>query len=292
MNTATIRETGQSASTAVTVNCYELEVTKTASTSFNRTYTWAIVKKANVTELTLKIGETAVVEYNITVDATYTDSDWKVSGEITVCNPAQIAATIKNITDVVSPGIVATVDFGVTFPYTLGAGGTLKGNYTADLPNGSTRKNTATVTIQNYAYKWDGTNVPTGTTDFSVTADVDFSSAHMEEVDKRIDVSDDYAGSLGTVTYGVLLKTFTYTKTIGPYDTPGDYTVENTASFVACDTKTTGSDSWTVRVHVSPVEEAEISGVKFYDININGMRDNDDVGIAGWKIQLWKQDND
>jgi hypothetical protein len=50
------------------------------------------------------------------------------------------------VTDVVTPAISATVDCGVTFPHTLAAGGELVCSYDADLPDGTSRTNTATVT--------------------------------------------------------------------------------------------------------------------------------------------------
>jgi hypothetical protein len=44
-NTAKIVETGQKDDASVTVNCYDLEVTKDANTSFTRTWDWTIKKK-------------------------------------------------------------------------------------------------------------------------------------------------------------------------------------------------------------------------------------------------------
>jgi hypothetical protein len=72
----------------------------------------------------------------------------------------------------------------------------------------------------------------------------------MTEIDETITVTDDLYGTLGPVSYGELPKTFSYNQTIGPYSSPGDYTVVNTAPFVTNDTGTTGSDDWTVTVHV------------------------------------------
>lgn len=254
-NTATIEETGQSASASVTVNRYALDVTKTANTSFTRTYAWTIGKSADQSSLTLALNQVfGPVNYLVTVPApTPTDSDWAVSGTITVHNPAPIPATINGISDLVSPDIAATVDFGsVTFPYTLAAGGTLTGTYSTNLPNATSRTNTATATLQNYAYSYTGDPTDLGTTDFTGTAAVDFTSAMMTEIDKSITVSDTYAGLLGTVTYGVdtLPTTFTYSRNIGPYTASGNYTVDNTASFVTSDKGTTGSASWTVNVNV------------------------------------------
>ena len=242
-NTATIRQTGQSDSASVTVNCYGLQVTKDASTSFKRTYHWSIDKSAGQSSLTLALNQSFLVNYSVVVNTTgSTDSDWAVSGNIAVYNPAPIAATLNNVSDVVSGSIGATVNCGVSFPYTLAAGGTLTCTYTASLPDASSRTNTATATLQ---------NTPGGTTDFSGSAAVDFSNATMTEADKCITVTDTYAGSLGTVCLGdTLPKTFTYSRTVGPYSVCGDYTVNNTASFEAQDTHTTGSDSWTVNVNV------------------------------------------
>ena len=242
-NTATIRQTGQSDSASVTVNCYGLQVTKDASTSFKRTYHWSIDKSADQSSLTLALNQSFLVNYSVVVNTTgSTDSDWAVSGNIAVYNPAPIAATLNNVSDVVSGSIGATVNCGVSFPYTLAAGGTLTCTYTASLPDASSRTNTATATLQ---------NTPGGTTDFSGSAAVDFSNATMTEADKCITVTDNYAGALGTVCLGdTLPKTFTYSRTVGPYSVCGDYTVNNTASFEAQDTQTTGSDSWTVNVNV------------------------------------------
>jgi hypothetical protein len=252
-NTATIRETGQSDSASVTVNNYALGVTKTAQTSFTRTYDWTIDKSADQSALTLSIGQQFQVNYSVTVDATYADSDWAAAGTITVHNPAPTAANITAVTDGVSPDIAATADFAITFPYALAAGGDLAGTYSADLPDATTRTNTATVTIQNYDYDYQGNATPSGTTTFSGTANVDFSSATITEVDECITVSDTYSGGPQGVVWcyaNGVPHTFTYSRWIGPYGTCGDYTVDNTASFVTNDTGTTDSDSWRVSVHV------------------------------------------
>ncbi len=68
-------------------------------------------------------------------------------------------------------------------------------------------------------------------------------------------MSDDYAGSSAaglpaTVNASDTPKTFTYTRQVGPYASPGIYTVTNTATVVASDTETTSNSSWTVNVTV------------------------------------------
>jgi hypothetical protein len=181
------------------------------------------------------------------------DSNHKVKGNITVSNPTgNPPAEITGVSDQISGVGAATVDCGVTFPHTIPAGQDLKCTYEADLPNANTRTNTATATLQNYDYDSENTGTKSGTTDFTGTASVDFSNATVNEIDECVNVSDTYAGSsvTGTVCRGDAPKTFTYNRTIGPYETCGQRTVDNTASFTTNDTGTTGSDGHTVTVNV------------------------------------------
>jgi hypothetical protein len=257
-NTATIFETGQSDDASVQVNCYELGVTKDATTSFNRTWLWDIDKSADQTDLTLSVGQTFTVNYTVTVPApTSTDSDFAVSGSIAVNNPAPIDATINSVSDIVSGPIAATVDCGVSFPHTLPAGQTLNCTYSATLPDGTDRTNTATATLQNYDYPSEGAGTPNGTTDFSGTAAVEFGDTPTNEIDDCIDVTDTNVGFLGTVCVADAPKTFTYSLTFGTADTGADVVLEcgenthpNTASFVTNVTYATGSDNWVVNATV------------------------------------------
>ena len=213
-------------------------VTKTASASFTRTYTWVINKTADQAALTLSRGQQFLVDYDIIVDATFVDSDWAVSGDIVINNPGDSAAMIQSIEDVLPGATSLSLNCSVTLPYELPAGGTLTCTYSAILPDNSTRTNTATVTLAD-------------NTTYEDSAVVDFGSATVNEVDECIDVSDTYAGSLGTVCYsGGVPKTLYYSRWIGPYGDCGNYTVVNTASFVTNDNGTTGADNWTVAVDV------------------------------------------
>jgi hypothetical protein len=267
-NTATITETDQTADATVTVNVYDLEVTKDASTSFTRTYGWSIDKSADQTELHLSTGESTSVGYTVTVDTTgSTDSDWAVTGNIHVHNPAPMAAVITSVSDVVSGVGDATVDMGVTFPYTLAAGATLDGTYTLSLPDASTRTNTATATLQNYDYDYLLSPTESSTTDFSGTASVSFSSPTITDVHKTVTVTDTLQGTLGTLTYGVdtLPTTYTYSRTIGPYATTGERDIDNTASVKSGDT-TLDSDGWEVVVYVEGSEFCAITSKGYQDI--------------------------
>lgn len=230
------------ASAAVAVNCteieYGLQVTKTAETTFKRTYNWNIVKSSSVSALTLSPGQVQAVPYTVTASVIgYTDSDWAVSGSIFVTNPAPFAQSIASVNDVVSDGINASVNCGVSFPYDLAAGATLTCTYGAALPDGTDRLNTATATL-------------VGGAQYSGSAAVSFAAAAVTEIDECINVTDSLYGSLGTVCASQSPVTFNYTYNVGPYDVCGDYEVHNIASFVTNDTGDTGWSEWTVDISV------------------------------------------
>lgn len=216
-----------------------LQVQKSAETSYDRDWDWTIDKSADQSSLTLSTGQTFAVNYTVKVDATSTDSNIAVEGEISITNPnAKVAATIESVTDVIDQGgtkTTATVNCGVNFPYTLPAGQTLTCTYEADLTSKTDGKNTVKVLTS-------GT-VPGGNAQANVTF-----GAPANETDECVSVNDSLQGVLN----GNLCKsaTFTYARNVGPYDTCGDYTVDNTATFTTNDTGTTGSDSWTVQVNV------------------------------------------
>ena len=75
----------------------------------------------------------------------------------------------------------------------------------------------------------------------------------MNQVDESVTVTDSMGGTLGTVNAAEGPKTFTYTKTIGPYTAAecGSKTVDNTATYTTVDSATTGSASAAVAVTVT-----------------------------------------
>jgi hypothetical protein len=214
-------------------------VKKTAETIWQRVWNWKIEKSADQSSLTLAVGQQYTVNYMVTVDANKTDSGFMVSGEISFKNDTGGPITVTSITDTVSDGIVLPVvcpDFSLPKTYQNGYA-SAPCTYSGWLPNGLDRVNTATVTLE------DGRS-------FTGTANVVFSDTPQTETDKCINVSDSLYGSLGTVCAGDAPKTFTYSMTVGPYEACGNYQVKNIATFTTNDTKTTGSDDWTVDVKV------------------------------------------
>lgn len=216
---------------------YEVVVTKTAETSFTRSWTWTLDKVGDQTELTLSPGQSFLVNYEVTLGATSEDSDWAVSGTIDILNPDPVnAATITDVSDEISDFGPVAVDCGVTFPYELPAGETLSCTYETDLPDGEDRTNEATVTTS---------GAVGGGSD---TADVTFGDP-TELVDDCVVVTDDHYGTWAPVCADDLPVTLEYSLDIS-YAECGEYEFVNVASFVTDDTAATGSDDHTVVVHV------------------------------------------
>jgi hypothetical protein len=220
-----------------------------ATPALKRTHTWGIEKSASQSSVTLKAGETANVTYSVTVTKTgTTDSNWSVSGLMEMTDDPNItvnSVVFKVIPEapVNTPEILASHScMPMTFPVDLGIAG-LKCAYSAALPNADPRRAWMRAT----AVEDDGT---TGVRNAFVP--FDFSSPTVNEVDECVNVTDSMAGALGTVCVADSPKTFTYSKTAGPYSEEqcGDHKVDNTARFLTNDTGASGSASASVDVTV------------------------------------------
>jgi hypothetical protein len=216
---------------------YRLTVSKTANAEYTRTYEWEIEKNCLGDEtLILATGQTFNYPFSWKVGATYTDSDWKVTGEITIENNTPFDVTITSVTDELSGGIAATVDCP---SYALASGETVVCTYSAELDEEDAVDGTNTVAVVS------GTPEVEGAT---ATADYTFGDP-TTEVDECIVVEDD-CGEPVEVCYEDAPHTEYYSCYIGSYDECGDYEYTNTAGFTTNDTETTGSDYCVVRIAV------------------------------------------
>ncbi|MDH5504571.1 MAG: hypothetical protein OEY98_11175, partial [Acidimicrobiia bacterium] len=219
VNTATIDETGADDDATVTLNCYALDVSKTAVTTYTRTYDWKIVKDAvdangvsiGPDGLMLAFGQSYLLDWKVTVslaDIPYLDSDHRVDGVITITNPSPSMAMV-DVTDEFTPTgelpIALSVDCdpvqdgpqstGVQVP----AEGSLECTY-------------------GYATADDGVNTATATltqapmTAFTGTKDVVF-GAPTTLVNDSVIVTDTFNGGtesqIGTATVGESPKVIT-----------------------------------------------------------------------------------
>lgn len=220
---------------------YEVQVSKTASTSFDRDFDWSIAKTSSTTTLLLSTGQVQPVSYSVTVSgAGSTDSNFAVSGTITISNPAPIAATLTGLTDEMGD-IAGSISCPVSLPAQLEPGASLTCTYSAPLPDATSRTNVATATTEG----------PVGGN--SGQASVDFAGAAINKIDDCIEITDSMVGSLGTVCQADLPKTITYSAEIGPFGAEAcDTTVsaDNTASFSAPSGET-GSASHSIAVTIA-----------------------------------------
>jgi hypothetical protein len=265
-NTATITETGQSADETVEL-CVgkDLTVTKTAETSFTRTFTWDIDKSVDKTKVILEGTDPQSATFNYTVAVSHdsgTDSAWLVTGKITVTNPNDWQDIDANVSDLVNVGggAVCTVEGEAVKTVSVPASDSVVLDYSCTFSSkpSYTGLNTATAT-------WDDTlyHTPNGST--TGTAAVNFTTP-TTIVDGSVTVVDDKTDPLNPVTLGNASYTqdnpieFKYSLTkSGISGACTDYT--NTATFTTNTTETTDSDSETVTVCSSNVTVLKLTGV-------------------------------
>ena len=229
-NTASIDETGPSDTATVTVDCYAPVVSKTAAGAFDRTYTWTIDKEYDGTYSKF-IGDPATDhDYLVTVDKTTTDSNFAVTGTITIENNHPTAAmSLTSVIDSLSSGESATVDCPAL---SVPAADSVDCTYSAEPANANAGTNTATVAF-------NGINFP---------ATDGYTFSYTEYGYPTINVTDSIEGALGSASDDA---TFPYDADFACSANPADYTngsysysVTNTASI----DETGASDTATVTV--------------------------------------------
>jgi hypothetical protein len=257
----------------------------TATAYWTRTYSWTIEKSVDPDEWTFYLGDFGTSTYTITVtkDAG-TERVW-VEGTVTVNNGGDVATENLAITIELRDGVpppkdlIANAFVDVSGNPVLDPGETGYYPYSVDIPSGDVHaggqyKVTACVTITNHS---GHLGEPFGPSP-SATTTLPSSPTLINDV---IHVDDTNGGSWtfsssGSVTYD---KTFTCRD-------EGENV--NTATI----RETGQSDSATVTVTCITPPQATISGVKYYDANLNGERDADEVSIEEWKIELYMWDED
>jgi hypothetical protein len=268
---------------------YEVDVSKSAETSFTRTFEWDISKDVDPAEFMMFAGESDLAGYDITLTKTgYEDSAWAVSGSITIENNTPYDATITGVVDMISGGIAASVDCGAPFEIVLAAGDSLTCDYSAALPDGSSRVNTATVNTDGIVGGGEA------------TAAVTFGEP-TTEVNAQVNVSDDY-GTLDInddLSFGPAgdSTVFSYDRTFACSDDPAaytdgyyDYSVTNVASID--ETGQSDDASVTVKCYAPIVsKDADTSYTRTYEWSIDKSVDPGMLELlaggsddAGWKV--------
>jgi len=209
-NTATISETGQSASRTVAV-CVgsNLTVSKTALASDHRTYLWNLTKSVDQTRVTIAPGGSAHFGYTVTATpAGQTADGWTVTGDITVSNPNTWEDVTANVTDSLNTGGGASCTLSKGPSVVVPAGSSVTVHYNcafASQPSDGTNSATAT---------WDKTAAATPDGSATGTASVVF--VPTSQTNHTVTVVDDKTDpknpvTLGQAVWGETATTFTYT---------------------------------------------------------------------------------
>lgn len=216
-----------------------LDVEKDAETMFERDHKWNIDKKVTPKKWSIFDGDSGTSKYTVKVDTTdRVDSEFAVSGTITIDNntdaPAMIADVIDEVNDYPAEVDCPEVE---DFPYTLAAGATLTCTYFAELPDDADRTNTVTVEVTPES-EVEGA---------SATADVEFDEP-SDDKKKKVTVVDDKQGKLGTCKAKKAPCKFKFSKKFSCPDDEGVH--KNTAKIK----KTGKKDSAKVKVACHPVD--------------------------------------
>ena len=255
-NTATITETGQSASQGAKL-CVgaDLRVSKTATGSFNS----AITKAVDKTRVEQANG-TATFNYTVNVTA----SGWNVAGSITVTNPNDWEAITANVSDALGIAGNCVVNNG-TSSVNVAATATVTLPYACTFsaaPSLAASTNTATAT-------WSGAFTP----NTSASGSAGFSFAPLT-------VTDTFNGTpqnFGPIAGNVAATAFTYSKTV-PNATFGQCSTYNNTAVInetgasasksvnACNTATGGLTMgfWQNRNGQAVIKAASQAALKAY----------------------------
>ena len=221
------------------INFGGLTVKKDVFCEGSRTWNWTITKSADQSSLTLSLGQSFIVNYTVTASARSTGS-FNVAGNIIVTNTSGVPKTVASVSDTLADTITCSTipnHLPVVFPITLAPGESIACQYSGALDDAAPLNTATALTTDGVFY-------------YGYSA-IDWSQVPITETDECANLSDTFAGALGTVCTGQQTSfTFNYSRTIGPYAVCGDYTVDNTASFTTNDSGGTGSSTWTVNVYV------------------------------------------
>ncbi|MGL3804483.1 prealbumin-like fold domain-containing protein [Paeniglutamicibacter sp. R2-26] len=248
----------------------DLKVTKTAKASYDRDYDWTIDKSVAPGRQTVNSATANVpFTYGVLVKAGEPkDSNFKVTGTITVENPNQSALNAVTLADSL-PGATCSISTAggntVNGPISIPSG-TSTFDYTCAMPAGTNGKTTGTNTA---TATWNKASYFGTSGQAQGTAGFDFSKVTPTVTDDKVTVTDDKidlsnlpGGNVVTVAQSP--KTFTYNLTWpGVVGECTEYT--NNAKFVEANSKRTDGDSQTVELCIGAPLEVSKNVISSFD---------------------------
>ena len=198
----------------------DLSVTKTANPTLTRTYDWSVAKTADPALIEQLTGGTANADFVVAAtQAGHTDSEWLVTGTITVTNPNSDEAIAATVSDALNNGGTCLVNGSAFDPVAVAASSSATVNYVctyASAPTSANGTNTATAT-------WDRSAASTPHRSAAGQATFTFgtgTTGNPTMADQCILVTDAFDGgaatTLGSDCVGVdpVTETFAYTQPV------------------------------------------------------------------------------
>lgn len=274
-------------SSSCSVTTHVLDVSKTALTDKDRTYSWTISKSVDRNSLLLRKGQSDSVNYTVTTSSTSADSNYLLTGAITISNSSPMPATLSSVTDSLAGATVscptldvpaATVNGEVVTPGTITCTYSL---FSAAAPAQMSGLNVATAAISG------GPSYSSAAVPFSF---VDGEGVTVHVFNGHVDVADALSCPTG----------FTCTPSSGSwsYDLTGgtrNYGVTFTNNTFECSQQTNAPNVATLSGGGSGSASANVaisSGLcladvlKYYDTNANGTRDGGECVIPAWNFTV------
>ncbi len=221
--------------------CYghELYIQPSPTANMSRRASWSITKTGRTTPLILGEGQAGSLQYSVNVRNTgMTPIGQYIGGNLFVQNKSPHTATVSTVTTMVG-ALAAAITCPTAPPFTMAPFTTVQCTFRADVPDTTDRTVTASATVSH--------DLPVSTT--PVNASFSSHDTGVTTVDRCVAVFDEASPNaeqrLGNACVEQGPQTFTFTAPVGPYEC-GDFSVSNTASFVAFDSSATASASWTV----------------------------------------------
>lgn len=252
LNTASIVETGASATADAQMFCHVLRIVRSIEVVHDGSWTWNITKThAEVPPLMMTAGQTYNVPYTITAVASAGEGAMLANGQIEVTNTNPVKmATLESVAVDVSGLGPADVDCPTLV---IAAGSSLVCSFSVALPDSSNRTATVTVTQLNFDHALNGEATPNGgTRQFVGKLLINPSDATGNEIDRCVNLSDSYLGGihdLGTACAedSPIVRYFTGAIVVSD-DSACELNIENLATLVTQDSGTELTDSTDIAV--------------------------------------------
>ncbi len=191
----------------VTVNCTlpKLQAAKTAAGSYDRKVEWSLAKSVSPASHSGNAGQSFNSTWTVTATKSAAEANHKVTGTITVTNPAAIAQTFT-VTDRLDDGTEATVSCPTG---TVAAGATVSCTYTA--ATAKAKENVATVSAA-------------GNADVTAKADVSYTANVIGDESVTLgDARFTYSTQISADKTQTFPETFTCPTDAAKYDSTGKY---------------------------------------------------------------------